>query len=74
MASRFSCTPSLEAWYGESGGAFGEQMPDQASLGKYHQNCLNLVFQSAFMPVAQDGPMYCIWEAKELRKLNSRIY
>ena len=45
---------------------FGEQMPDQASLEKYHQECLKLgFFNHAFMPVAQNGPIYCIWEAKE---------
>ena len=44
----------------------GELMSDQSAMGKYVQDCMNLGFYNhSFMPVAQEGPMFCLWEAKK---------
>ena len=44
----------------------GELMSDQSAMGKYVQDCMDLGFYNhSFMPVAQEGPMFCLWEAKE---------
>ena len=49
-------------WWEKVGGL----MSDQSAMGKYVQECMDLgFFNHSFMPVAQEGPMFCIWEAKE---------
>ena len=49
-------------WWEKVGGL----MSDQSAMGKYVQDCMDLgFFNHSFMPVAQEGPMFCIWEAKE---------
>ena len=44
----------------------GELTSDQSAMGKYVQDCMDLGFYNhSFMPVAQEGPMFRMWEAKE---------
>jgi hypothetical protein len=44
----------------------GEHLSDQSAVEKNVKAGLDLgFFNHSFMPVAQEGPMFCIWEAKE---------